>query len=133
MSYRFNIEKQQLGDLIILLMFDKMFDEEFMNNNEKFNELFDELKGLGLKGKLFDKYFSIDPQIRSKYKIFRKEFDNENSQVSVRMLPNETNESLDIYEEIIYECIKRITGKDEPNPERVKLFTEQVINDILEE
>ena len=42
MSYRFNIEKQQLGDLIILLMFDKMFDEEFMNNNEKFNELFDE-------------------------------------------------------------------------------------------
>mgnify|MGYP000423853844 CR=1 FL=1 len=133
MSYRFNIEKQQLGDLIILLMFDKMFDEEFMNNNEKFNELFDELKGLGLKGKLFDKYFSIDPQIRSKYKIFRREFDNENSQVSVRMLPNETNESLDIYEEIIYECIKRITGKDEPNPEKVKLFTEQVINDILEE
>jgi len=133
MSYRFNIEKQQLGDLIILLMFDKMFDEEFMNNNEKFNELFDELKGLGLKGKLFDKYFSIDPQIRSKYKIFRREFDNENSQVSVRMMPNETNESLDIYEEIIYECIKRITGKDEPNPEKVKLFTEQVINDILEE
>lgn len=133
MAYKFSIDKKQLGDLIILLMFDKMFDDEFMNDNEKFNELFEDLKGLGLKGKLFDKYFDIDMKVRSKYFIFRREFDKENTQVSIKMHPDQLKESYGTYEEVILECIKKLSGKSDPNPEKVKLFTEQVINDIVKE
>jgi hypothetical protein len=114
-------------------MFDKMFDDEFMNDNEKINELFEDLKGLGLKGKLFDKYFDIDMKVRSKYFIFRREFDKENTQVSIKMHPDQLKESYGTYEEVILECIKKLSGKSDPNPEKVKLFTEQVINDIVKE
>jgi hypothetical protein len=65
---RLNITKKQLGDFIILLLFDRAFDEEFISENEIFNDLMDKLENRGLQTLIFNKYFDVDAQLRGKYK-----------------------------------------------------------------
>lgn len=131
MSYRLNITKKQLGDFIIMLFFDKFFDEELLQENEKFNEVFRKMESLGLKGYIFKRFFDVDPQIRSKYKIFRRNFDDEDSSVSIVMKNSvEENEDSD-YRELILETIKRITGKENPDMKKVDQFTNELLECIM--
>lgn len=131
MAYRLRLTKKQLGDFVIMLFFDKLFDETLLEENEKFNEIFEKLETLGLKGFIFQKFFDVDPSIRSKYKQFRKNFDKDNGSVSIIMTENEVEEDYSDYRELIVESIKRITGKENPDPEKVQEFTNKLINDIV--
>ncbi|MFW6173621.1 MAG: hypothetical protein ACOC5T_07745 [Elusimicrobiota bacterium] len=65
---RLNLTKQELGDFIIMLLFDKAFDEEFLMNNENFQEFMKRLRSKGLQSIAFDAFFSVDPQLRAMYK-----------------------------------------------------------------
>lgn len=130
MSYKLRLNKEKLGDFFILVLFDKLFDETFLVDNPKFNEVFETMEARGLKSIVFDNYFEVDPQLRSKYKQFRKEFDKEGSKVSLFMF-DDIQEEYDDYRELIVECVKRITGKSNPDPDRLEEFTKQVIDDIV--
>lgn len=91
MGYKLNITKEELGDFIIMVFFDKMFDDSFLKNNENFDELFQELAGMGLKGRIFDKYFDVDPKIRSRYRMFKRSF-YDPGKVTINMRNGESEE-----------------------------------------
>jgi hypothetical protein len=131
MSYKLRLNKEKLGDFLILVLFDKLFDDTFLVDNPKFNEVFEKMESLGLKSIIFDNYFNVDPSLSSKYKQFRREFDKEGSKVSLFMFDDIQEEYDDDYREIIMECVKRITGKNNPDPNKVEEFTKQVIDDIF--
>lgn len=142
MAYVFS--KDKLGDFIILLLFDKVFNEEFLSDNERFEEVFSQLDKLNLRSILFDKYFEIDSGLRTKYKRFRSKFDKEDTNVMLYIIPGEEekkNESIQqkvdsddlvlSYKQLIYECIRKITGKENPDPLKVEEFTNNMLSDIL--
>lgn len=132
MAYRLRVTKKQFGDVIILLLFDKFFDEDFLSQNEAFNDVFDKMERAGLKGKIFQKYFDVEPSIRSKYKQFKRNFNEEGNAVSVYMADgDDIEESTEEYREIILETIKRVTGKEDPDIEKVEEFTNNLLGDIL--
>jgi hypothetical protein len=132
MSYRLNITKKELGDFIIMLFFDKFFDEELLQENEKFNDFFHKMESLELKGYIFKKYFDVEPNIRSKYKMFRRNFDDEGSNVNIFMKDSvDEEENLD-YKELILETIKKVTGKENPDKEKINQFTNDLLNSIME-
>ena len=37
--YRLNIKKKNFGDIIILILFDKLFDQNYIEESKLFNEL----------------------------------------------------------------------------------------------
>jgi hypothetical protein len=65
---RLNLTKKQLGDFLILVLFDRAFDEDFIKNNEVFDDLMTQLEKRGLQTVIFNKYFSVDAALRGKYK-----------------------------------------------------------------
>ena len=127
---RFNLTKKQLGDFIIMLLFDSLFDDEFLDNNEEYRDLVEWLSGKGAQSRIFKLFFKVDGTIRSRYKIFRKFYDEDGKRVSIDMY-NDINEQEDFYKELITEVVKRVTGKEDPNPEKLQSLQEDIINDII--
>ena len=111
--YRLTIPKEKFGDLIILLLFDKVFDEEFMVDNERFNAVFEKLKDKGIKSILFSEYFNLDSKIKNRYKKFRSHLQEEGEDVSLFLFHTDTiEESEDFYKELIRESVKKLTKKE---------------------
>ncbi len=127
---RFNLTKKQLGDFIIMLLFDSLFDDEFLDNNEEYRDLVEWLSGKGAQSRIFKLFFKVDGTIRSRYKIFRKFYDEDGKRVSIDMY-NDINEQEDFYKELITEVVKRVTGKEDPNPEKLQSLQEDIINDMI--
>lgn len=125
--YRLNINKKNFGDIISLILFDKLLDETFVEESEIFNELRDFLEGKGLKTKLFKLYFKIDPNLRSKYKTFKKMV--KKGDVSISFFEGEDfNED---YKQIIEYCVKDITKKENINEEKLNIFIDEVLTNVF--
>lgn len=90
--YNLRLNKKELGDLISLLFFDKLFKEDIMTDNEDFNVMFEKMITAGIKPIIFSHYFNIEPTLRSKYKRFRDSLENEGATVNIRLTPNEEQE-----------------------------------------
>jgi len=122
--YRLNIKKQELGDLIVLLLFDKLFNKEFIEESELFNTLIEVLENKGMKSKLFQYYFDVDPSLRSKYKHFSRKIEEQNASVWIK---EDTQQNESYEEQLITEVVKKVTGKDNPNEEKLQML----INELL--
>jgi hypothetical protein len=70
--FKLNITKEKLGDFLIMILFDKLFNKEFVNSSEAFNKLKQDLEDKGMKSKIFKSYFDIDIELRTKYRQFSK-------------------------------------------------------------
>lgn len=127
---RLNLTKNQLGDFIIMLLFDSSFDDEFLQNNEKYRILIDDLSQKGLQSKVFKLFFDVDSQIRARYKSFRNSYDRDGKKVSIELFDDLTEQE-NFYKDIITEIVKRVTGKEEPNPEKLQSLQEDIINDMV--
>jgi len=125
--YRLNVKKHKFGDIIILILFDKLFDQNYIEESPLFNELAETLNKKGMKSFLFQWYFSVDPNIRSRYKQFKKMIKNNNVSINITTDNESQNED---YKKIILETVKRVTGKHNPDSEKLHILTEQILNDI---
>ena len=128
--FRLNIKKEKFGDIIVLILFDKLFDPGFVSESKLFNEIANRLDKKGLKSILFQYYFDVDPNIRSRYKMFKKMI--QNNDVSIRITTDKANQNED-YKRIIRETVKRVTGKHNPDSEKLEILTEQILDDTLGE
>lgn len=91
--YRLMVPKSKMEDFIMLVIFDKMFDPESMNEYHKFNEFFELMESRGLKSEVFKKYFDIDTNLRSRYKNFKRDFTNMDSNVMVYLFEDREEEN----------------------------------------
>ena len=128
--FRLNINKQQLGDIIVLILFDKLFNEDFIKSSALFNDIRDLMNKKGMKGKIFQMYFDIDPSLRSKYKQFSNKI-NGDQNVSIWIKENEENEEQqnEEKEQLIIETVKRVTGKSNPNEEKLQQLIDELLGD----
>lgn len=86
--FRFRIPKSQLEDLLIMMLFDRLFDESFMiqeTEESKFQHIFEAMSSAGFKSKLFSEYFKVDSFIRIRYKRLKKEFTKEGNDVIIQL------------------------------------------------
>lgn len=127
---RFNLVKRQLGDFIIMLLFDSAFDDEFLQDNELYRTLIDEMASKGLQSRAFKAFFKVDGQVRARYKMFRDAYEKDGRRVSIELFDDLTEQE-DFYKELITEVVKRVTGKEEPNPEKLQSLQEDIINDMV--
>lgn len=131
---RLNLTKKQLGDFLILVLFDRAFDEDFIKNNEVFDDLMTQLEKRGLQTVIFNKYFSVDAALRGKYKQWRNAFDNESRKVAVEISPDGKNEEeiYDFYKDIVTETVKQVTGKKELNEKKLKDLQDYILWYIMD-
>ncbi len=130
---RLNLNKNQLGDLIIMLLFDSAFDDEFLEQNTHYRELIDELTQQGLQNRTFKRFFKVDGQIRARYKMFRDAFDSKGKRVTIELLADMFENEDDFVRYIITETVKKITGKENPNPDKLTSLQESILSDINNE
>ena len=81
--YKIKIDGEEIGDLITLLLFDKMMDSDFMDNSEIFNQLGKTLNDKNLKSKLFGLYFDLSVTVRSKYHSFKKNLQEHGATIQI--------------------------------------------------
>lgn len=130
---RLNITRKELGDIILLLMFDKSFDEEFIEQNELFNEVFDALKNRGIDSLLFRTYFDINGNLRRMYRQWKSVFDYDKRRLSIEIFPDELEESVPINQDteylksIIEKTVKKVIKKENLNPEKLKKLQEEIL------
>ena len=129
--FKLNIKKKKFGDIIVLILFDKLFDPDFVNESHLFNEIANKLDKKGFRSILFQYYFDVDSNIRSRYKMFKKLIESNNN-VAINITTDKEDQNED-YRKIIKETVKRVTGKHNPDSEKLNLLTEQILNDTLGE
>ena len=91
--YRLMLPKDKLEEFIILVTFDKLFDPETMDQDSEFNEFFERIESAGLKSKLFSYYFDIDSNLRNRYKKFKKEFTQDDTDVMIYLIDRDEDEN----------------------------------------
>ena len=51
--FKLNIKKKRFGDIIVLILFDKLFDQSYIEESPLFNKLAETLNKKGMKSFLF--------------------------------------------------------------------------------
>lgn len=129
--YRINITKGKLGDLLVLLLFEKFKDENFIKESETFNELLDALKTKGLRAKLHEFFFDVNPNLRSRFKQFSKMIRKDRDvAINIWFDDEESVNENEYQKRIIETCVKKLTKRDNPNKEKLDSFIKEVLNDI---
>lgn len=129
--YRMNITKGKLGDLLALLLYEKMKNDEFVSESEMLNELIDVMKTKGLRPKLHSFFFDVEGNFRSRFRQMVKMLEKDRD-VAINIWFDEDepkNEEVE-YRQIIEACVKKLTKKENPNPEKLEEFINEVINEL---
>lgn len=127
---RLNLTRQELGDFLIMILFDRSFDDSFIDHNENFTELMNQLIQRGLQTSVFEYYFEVDPQLRTLYNQWRSAYDTENRRTSIEIHPDiveEKQTEQDFYRELITEVVKKAVDKENPNPEKLKQLQDEIL------
>jgi len=124
---RLNLTKHQLGDFIIMLLFDLCFDDEFLKDHQAIRNIIERTSGL--QSRTFNSFFKVDGHIRAKYKMFKNAFDIDNRKVYIELSPGleESKDEIEIYKEIVSETVKQITGKQILNEKKLESLQEYII------
>lgn len=127
--YRLNIDKNKFGDLMALLLFNKFFNKEFIDNSELFNRMINDLEKKGFKSKIFEYYFDTDSNLRSRFKQFTKMIEQDRD-VAINIWYDDDENINEDYKQIIKSTVQKVTGKEEPDEEKLNELTEQIINEL---
>lgn len=128
--YRLNITKGQMGELVTMLLYDKLFNPEFAEESQVFNELIEALRTKGIKPKVHQFFFDTDPRFRARYRQFSKMLSKDRD-VAINIWYDEDEQVVEEdIEQIIEICVKKLTKKENPNPEKLKKFINEVMLEV---
>ena len=78
---RINLDHNEFLDFICVMLYDILKNDDYLQGNENFNELVDNLEKKGITPLLFKYYLSVPSEIRKEYKSRFKKSLKDNSKM----------------------------------------------------